>query len=192
VTGIFLIGAINRSERMGSNIAISVSGIKEGTYTAWTHKWTKDLPDSIMHYDYCYIVLDDKNDLFYVEYRDASGFQRYATYNLDDFSNIFLSPSGQNYRQKSSAWNYESVAKMGDVWLYSRGISTSVQTYLLILRYDLKTLEVFREGSLLWDHDASGEGATSVEKGGISLTGKWVLVCVDTAGGYRLILYEGS
>ena len=78
------------------------------------------------------------------------------------------------------------------------GASRSNQTYLLFVRNDTSTIEVWRGGSAaLWSRDTDIDFTRAVwcDSGGISPTGKYIVVSPQdktTPYDNYLMLYEGS
>ena len=166
-------------------------GIAEGDFTSWMHKWTNTLPEGMYNNYYISLAIDERSDVVTIIWLDSNGDQRIGIFNLSDFSTVFLSTSGSLYTFDIPSIYYAREQKIGHVCLDSGGFSTSIQSYLLLLRRDGDTIEVWRGGSsVLWSHDTSNEEASAeVYSGIISLLGKWVLVVTKTK---KLILYEGS
>lgn len=171
--------------------AAAEPGIVEGDYTTWTHKWTNVLPDGLSDTYACGFQIDEKNNVVSIGYEDANFKERFGVFNLEDFSEVFLSPAGSDYMPYPTINNYEYGVKTGHAYLYAGAISTSLCSYLLFLREGRDIIDVWRGGSgSLWSHDTSAEVAdTHVFSGGISLTGKWILLEMNDK---QFVLYEGS
>ena len=170
------------------------AGISEGVYTEWAKKWAiaKDVPDgSISDSYYTAFFIDDKNDLIYLGWKDATSpfKRRYGIYNISDFSMVFQSPSDAHYAYIYGNMIYGfgfGMAAMADV-----GASRSLQTYVFLLRSDRHTIEIWRNGVKIWTHDMRTEVAgDTVYYGEISITGKYIFILTNT--NHKYILYEGS
>lgn len=180
----------------------AAAGIAEGDYTSWSHKWTHNAPDVWDYPEPMDLFIDEKNSVVCIGWRDTDNNYRFGIYNLVDFSTIFESPAGSNYTYRASNFRFNKgfelgtsnfVGVTGEATIDSLmgGISRSIQSYILLLKSDRHTIEVWRGGSsVLWSHDIRSESAGAfVEMGLISLSGKWILVA--TSNGY-LILYLGG
>lgn len=173
-------------------------GIVEGDYNTWTWKWTKAPSDGIGTLDDISVLIDEKNEVLNIAYQDNSNKNRFAIYNISDFSSVYEAPSGSHYLYAEPNAFYNASIHQGYVYFYSGGISQSVQTYLLLMRDDNKTVEVWRGGSAaLWSRDVSLDHPTlySCDGGAISATGKYVLTGImDSVSPYLryIMLYEGS
>ena len=173
-------------------------GIVEGDYTAWTKKWIAAIPASLS-YDYQFDAwIDDRYNLIYVTWNDASGNYRWGIFNTADFSTVFLSASGSRYTSDDPYLQTSYIAP-GMAYFSSGGISRSAQTYLLLLRNDHYTFEVWRNGSKLKSRDTRIDFHTTnsyANAGLISLTGKYLLFLVrdydPSPDLFYLMLYEGA
>ena len=169
------------------------TGIIEGDYTTWTHKWTNDIPGGLNLTDEYNFMIDDINNVIRLIWADDDVDFRFGVYNINDFSTILESADGSDYTYEYGEVTYERGVSIGNVNLASGGMSRSIATYSLILPHDRKTIEVWRGtlGSPIWSHDITTEvPGDVVSGGGISLTGKYILVKIRD--NKKLILYEGS
>jgi len=166
-------------------------GIAEGEYTTWAHVWTNDFTDGLNNKAYQDHYIDEKNDILYLAWRDnASVNERFALYNLSDFSSVFESSSAINYptgHPFAASKNFNFGSGLTDLTL-----SHSIQSYLLLQRYDGMTIEVWRGGaSYVWSHNIQTEVASDYAYTfSISTTGKYILVV--TSINKKIILYKGS
>lgn len=173
-------------------------GIVEGDYTTWTKKWIAAIPDSL-YYDYQFDAwIDDRYNHIYLTWKDASGDYRWGIFNTADFSTVFLSASGSRYTS-DDPYLQGSYITPGMAYFSSGGISRSAQTYLLLLRYDYYTFEVWRNGSKLKSRDIRIDFHTTncaPDVAGISLTGKYLLFLVrdrdPSPDLFYLMLYKGA
>lgn len=176
----------------------AVGGINEGEYTGWTWKWTNTPSKFIMGCSYWDMVIDDKNGKLSILYYDGDGDNRFAIYNISNFSAVYESPVGSDYTYKHPASNWKAAIHEGISCFGSGGASRTLQTYLLFLRNDESTIEVRRGGSMaLWSRDTATDFGRAVwcDSGGISPTGKYIVVLAqDQTTPYNdyLMLYEGS
>ena len=170
-------------------------GISEGNYTEWTHKWTKTLPDGLGTVWEIAAHIDEKNNVIVFLWADnaPSSELRFAIFNISDFSQVYLSPSGVDFGKGtvwSPSWNgaFEfSLLVNATSWSMNRAL----QTYILILNADGKTVEVWRAGaSALWSKNIQlDEAGETVVNFMISIEGKYILV---TTNNKKILLYEGS
>lgn len=168
-------------------VAIQRPGFKEGNYTSWTFKWSNAFPNGIGTYYHYAAYIDDKNNALYLSWKDSSGDHRFGLYNTADFSVIFQSPAGADYKYRGLTG---AATFTRDVCLDSGG-ALSLQTYVVINRYDGVTMEIWRGGvTPLWSRDITlDESGTYVRMFTISMTGKYLLVYTTSK---KLLLYEGS
>ena len=174
--------------------------MKEGIYTAWTHKWTNALPDGLWDPSFVGFLLDDKDDLLIITWRDGdvSGdhWNRFGVFDLSDFSQVFVSPSGQDYSKSYPEIDYSCAAFLGNADLYG-GLSRTLQTYIFFLR-NSGLMEVWSGGGStpLWSRDPASDAnlLTTYGHGAISSAGKWILYLgyKDPSPGIWLLCYEGS
>ena len=171
-------------------------GISEGNYTEWVHKWTHTLPTGLSDYDTVTFHINDADNVLTIWWYDGSR-RRFAVYNVDDFSGIFISPAGTDYITSYPLWTYSGAGQaiFGVADPIAGGGSRTLQKYVLIARRGNITIEVWKEnGSTpIWSHDITTESpGDDLDPGSsilISATGKYVLVITN---GKKLILYEGS
>lgn len=174
----------------------AVGGIREGDYKTWTKKWLNPLPNGLTEPYSVDWRFDEPNGLLYLIWEDSSGDNRWGIFNILDFSTVFLSAPGSDYFGIIKPYNWMGAFRRGRANFYYGGVGVSNQSYFLLQRHDGYTLEVWRNHSLLWTRDAridSGNTWDFGESGGLSLTGKYVLIWgwLD-AGPSNLLLYEGG
>lgn len=173
-------------------------GITEGDYNTWTKEWINEPDNTLSNTTYMDIMIDEKNETLNIFYEDAAYDNRFAIYNLSDFSPVFESNRGVDYTYTEANLGFSQRIYRGFVHIFDGGISQSIQTYLLFLKPDGDTIEVWRSGtSVLWSTNTQTDfGATSFcYAGGISLTGKYILIAVREDASprdYFLMLYKGS
>ena len=178
--------------------AAAAGGIVEGDYTSWVWKWTNVPSNGIVGADSCDILIDEKNETLSVAWWDKSYDSRFGIYNLSDFSVVYESSLGSNHLYDFPYMPNKSFITQGMVSFYQGGISQSLQTYLLLSRIDQDIIEVWRSGaSALWSRNTQTDfgAASSCYAGGISLTGKYIIVLViEDSSPYDtyLMLYEGT
>ena len=162
-------------------------GLQEGSYTSWTYKWTNSFTNGLYSTYYLTAYIDDEKGILYISWRDSAGFRRFGVYNIADFSAVFESAAGSNYKSYGIAG--EKYAMRGEVT--EMGIAVALRTYVLICRYDREMLEVWQGGATpLWFRDISGDNAGAyVRTIQISLTGRYILVYTNSS---ELMLYEGG
>lgn len=163
----------------------------EQDYTTWTYKWNTTLPGGMWDPSTTVFQIDDKNDVLSVLYHDSSNYNRFGTFNLADNSTIFNSTSGVEYSPAGSTPELNYMSGGDNSYIYNN-IDVSSRSYLLLLRDGNMVIEVWRAGSLVWNHNTTSEGVTGVYSGGVSNTGKWIVVGVYIGGNANLICYEGS
>ena len=179
-------------------------GISEGDYTEWTKKWIKDMPNGCYLVEYVDFMIDDKNNRIHLAWFDATPAEnaRFGIYAISDFSEIFASVAGSNYSWSTNDIDgaddytdnrigFQYGTARGKVANSFQGNSKSIQTYLLLLRTDDKTIEVWRGGdTVLWSRDITlDEAAVTPRILYISPTGKYILILTSNK---KLILYEGT
>jgi len=165
--------------------------IVEGDYTTWTHVWTNDIPGGLLLWNNFAAHIDDINDKIYLMWDDNAGDEMFGVYNVADFSEVFKSPALSAYTWSPPFVGNEDTIRRGWSVPWMGGGSVSLYSYVLLLRVDKDTIEVWRGDLIIpWMHDTSiDEAATEVRGGMISLKGKYVLI--QTANN-KLILYKGS
>jgi len=172
----------------------ALGGNFEGDYTAWTLKWNGIIPNKSDADEIDYNI-DERYNVINIEWDDEDGDFRWGTFNLSDFSTIFLSPAGADYGYHYP-YNWMGGMQIGKAYFYYGGISKSIQTYLLLHRADYYTNEVWRGGILLWARDLRDDVSDEypeAETGMISLSGKYILLTYwGDDGNYRIVLYEGG
>jgi len=165
------------------------AGIEEGEYTSWTHKWTNTLSATLFTCIHLDVLVDDKNDKIIIGGYDSNSDARFGIFNVSDFSQVFMSPSGGDYTHYSPETYYKEWFAFGAASYRFGSQSRSIQTYLLLLRNDEKTLEVWRDGSS-WSRDIQNdEAGVTVSVFLISPTGKYLLVVTKDQ---KIMLYEGT
>jgi len=172
----------------------ALDGSFEGDYTAWEFKWDNLIPNNLGYTDEILYDIDERYSIINIVWEDDDNDTRWGTFNLVDFSTIFLSTAGTDYAHYP--YDYLGGMRQGKVNFNYGGISKSAQTYFLLHRADYYTNEVWRGGTLLWARDLRDdvEDATpTADCGLISLSGKYVLLLYeDDDNKYRLVLYEGG
>ncbi len=170
-------------------------GITEGDYTSWTLKWANLVPQSVSgSYELDWII-DEKNGHIIIIWQDESNDNRWGIFNISNFSTVSLSAAGSDYTGVIYPYHWMGAMRRGKANFYYSGVGVSHQSYFLLKRKDNYTLEVWRDGARLWSHDIRSDISNPApEAGGMSLTGKYVLLLVMDydIGKYRLVLYEGS
>lgn len=168
------------------------AGISEGNYTEWAWKWTNDIPDNVSGVNDIAFFIDEKNSVIVLTWRDGSNDDRFGIYNLSDFSTVFESTTGVDYKSSKPSTAGRLAIDLDFSLVFGGGSSRAIESYVLISRKGDTTIEVWRGGaSLLWSHNITTEVAGDmVYSAAISLTGKHILVFTFT--NKKLILYEGS
>jgi len=181
--------AVNAGED-GLEFAAAPGGLSEGNYTTWTHKWTNDYPTGLLQAGSTSFLIDERSGVLNLAWHDGANY-RFGIYNLSDFSAVFQSPALSNYTYVYPWFAEVRFFNLGNASLEDGGLSRSLQSYILLLRSDYHTIEVWRGGAgSLWSHSITGEEIGDTVFGAeISFTGKWVLVITNNK---KLILYEGS
>ena len=174
------------------------SGIVEGDYITWSKKWIAAIPGNLYYEDEYDIWIDEKHNLIYFAWMAGNHANRWGIFNIADFSTVFLSASGSDYPADAPYLQATHITP-GAAYFESGGISRSAQTYLLLLRSDYYTFEVWRNGSKLKSRDIRNDFHTTncYSSGGcISLTGKYLLFQVRDYDGspdlHYLMLYKGA
>lgn len=180
---------------VGQTGSTGAGGIVEGDYNTWTWKWSWTPSNGVYSTSYIAFYIDEINDIFYLWwYADSPKKIRFGSYNIADHSPIFESPTDSDYMYEHprvyGAGDYTFWPGCHSLW---SSIMRSHQTYILLDRADLNTIEVWKAGNLLWSHNLDDEGGGSYAEPcatEISLTGKYILIyeCSDL---HKLILYEG-
>jgi len=178
-------------------VGIGKAGITEWNYTSWTKKWVNK-PSNDFREEYRFdVLIDEKNDVLSISWQDSSMDNRFAVYNLSDFSVVFESPLGSNYTYSYPELSTKAGATLDMAYINSGGLSRSLQTYFLLGRQDQSTIEVWRGGSSpLWSRDTNADAGFSCycKAAAISLRGKYILAFVHkNISPYDdyFILYEG-
>lgn len=179
--------------------AAAGGGIVEGDYNTWTLKWRNDVPDGVLGETMITLEINDTDELLYLAWNDKHDIisrDRFSIRKLSDFSSVFTSPSGEYYRASYIYNGYKRVFDRGFVSLYHGALSISLDTYQLLARWDLKTIEVWRgdNASKLWSRDISGDfnNYDSEPRGMISLTGKWIIIVNYQNEVGEITCYEGT
>jgi hypothetical protein len=139
--------------------------------------------------------MEEVNNIFYLWWHaDSPSKKRFGIYNIADHSMIFQSPSDSDYTYDSPI-----IGGYGDCG-FSLGchstaheILRSHQTYILLERYALHDIEVWKAGAKLWTRDIRGDTGESfgeVQTSEISLTGKYIMLYEIYSA--KLWLYEGG
>ena len=176
---------ISSSEFVGVNF--------EGDYTAWEAKWAALLPNNgYGDHDFDYHI-DDRFNVINIAWVDDDSDSRWGTFNIADFSTIFLSPAGAKYTS-GHTYNWMGGIQAGKANFEYGGVSKSAQTYLLLCRNDDFTIEVWMGGTRLWARDLRDNvNVTYTTSGIISLAGKYILILYQNNNyDYCLIMYEGG
>jgi hypothetical protein len=177
------------------NLSAPAAGaIVESDYTNWVFKWKWRPETSRLLYNKTSFFIDDANDVFFLWWASTvpTYDYRFAAYNLNDHLTIFESP-GNFYYTRLHPGTYGTSFFLGVSELVYGGMSRSIQSYVLLCRDDLETMEVWRKGIKLWSHKANvdtGQESEIIYIATISLTGKYILAYTDTLG--QLVLYEGT
>lgn len=89
----------------------------EGEYTTWTLLWENALDEGLNGDEEIAIHIDDinDNDKLYLSWRDSALKYRFAIKNISDFSDVFLSPSGEFYLYNYPAMAYQRTFLRGTV-----------------------------------------------------------------------------
>jgi hypothetical protein len=179
---------------VGQTGGAGTSGIIERNYNMWSYMWSWSVTDGVYGNNVAFYI-DEANTIFYLWWKSSSPMKtRFGTYNIADHSVISESSSAIDYLYKppsiTGAGNYSFF--IGCQYLRA-SILRSHQTYVLLERDDLNTIEIWKAGSLLWTHDLNVEGGGSYAEvcaAEMSLTGKYILLyeCSDM---YKLLLFEG-
>ena len=175
---------------MGDNIGGAAdTGISEGDYTEWVHKWTKTLPGGLEYSEGLSIEIDETHGVINIGYSDTTSYQRFGIFNISDFSTVFISTASQNFHDAGFYMNGTGI----DLQLVDEdlGFSRSLISYILIARADNKTIEVFRSGtSALWSRNIQNDESGQT-MGGMMMSnlGKYIIVATAQK---NLLLYEGS
>lgn len=206
--GVFSAGAVYAGVTLMSDEGFFVNGnevLVEQDFTSWSHKWTEPLPDGVFDPSYTGFLLDDTNDVLMISWWDGFAigdhWNRFGVFNLEDFSQVYVSPSTQDYTAARPEIDWQEDMQFGAVGLYG-GISKSVDTYILFGRHNNDNnplvLEVWRGGATpVWSHNVTADNAEmatyGISHGAISDTGKWILVLgYNTSSTSVLMCYEGS
>lgn len=176
----------------------AVGGISEGDYITWTKKWVHIPSNGISSYDLIDVLIDERNGTLSITWEDGNGIRRFGIYKISDFSAVFESPVGAHFVAYYPNMYYKSGFGLGMRYYYTGGVSQSIQTYLLLLRYDKYTIDVWRGGaSALWSRNTRSDFGADCYcyTYGIGTTGTYILtVITEAASPYDtyLMLYEGS
>lgn len=173
--------------------------LNEGNYNTWTLEWINEPSNGLNNAEEVDILIDERNGKLSIGWRDNSYKYRFGIYNISDFSAVFESPLGVNYVPYMISAENKLAIQHGLVYLTYGGASQSIQTYLMITRFDEHTIEVWRGGATpLWSRSVRldfGNDICECYVGGISLTGKYIVASVYEGGSpYKnyLMLYKGS
>jgi len=167
--------------------AAANGGIVEGDYTSWSFKWVNSIPYGLYNKGYLGFFIDEINEVINIAWVESNTWYQFMICNISDFSTVFQHPAGSDYISRYPEAQQGDGIRLGAVG--GGGMSRAIQTYILLLRPDEKTLEVWRGGSSpLWSHDVTiDQSPSTVWVKAISLSGKWILVSTTQA---KLILYE--
>jgi hypothetical protein len=165
----------------------------EGDYTSWTKIWDAVPSESMWTYYsvdyrvYGMTFIDETNNR--LVYFGSYNYSVIEVYNLLTGALISNTALDSDYTQwaATSAWG---GLKLGcTVFSYGGrgGASRSLQTYILLLHVDVKTIEVWRNGVALWSRDVSLDSVTPLV-GEISISGQHIAI----ANGGRIVVYKGQ
>ena len=173
--------------------------LNEGDYNTWTKEWINAPSEGIASYDEIDILIDDKNEKLSIVWDDKTGYDnRFAIYNISDFSAVYESPPSSDYMPNYPNMSYKAGFTLGMTHYNRGGVSQSIQTYLLLLRSDYYTLEVWRGGAtaLCSINVQTDYGQTCYcYTYGISVTGKYIVAIIGEASSpyiNKIMLYKGS
>lgn len=149
------------------------SGDLEGDYGSYIHQWTLALPDNQGVALRIGFFIDDLRDLLYIWYEDGANDRRFAVYNLVTQVQIFLSPAAAHYTPTIT--NNMLSSPTGNLSAYS--CASSRQRYVVLLRDDGDTFEVWKDGALLnTDQITNYDAGAWVELLHMSQRGRWLIV----------------
>lgn len=174
-----------------------VGGISEGNYSTWTKKWVNAPANGLASVGTMDVLIDDKKGILSILYEDGNNKYRLGIYNISDFSAVYESPAGTHYTYNYPALSTKRALYMGMTSFEYYGFSRSIQTYLLLMRNNQDTIEVWQGGtSALWSTNTQTDfGVSSTcDAGAISITGKYILVGMyQNVSPYlqTFMLYEG-
>ena len=166
------------------------TGLQEGDYTTWTLKWIKDVPNGLYgpsHDWYIGAQLNDRNNQLLLFWYDSNRDTRFGIYDFSDGTTIHETPAD----------TYSAIPHMKytDAILYGYSylcgsVSISLQSYVLMSNERCDGIEVWRGGtSALYIHDITIDEASTIRHGGISPTGKYIIILTNSA---KVLCYEGS
>lgn len=149
----------------------------EGNYTTYTHMWTNAITNGLT-YPRISQHIDTLRNMYYQEWESAAGWDRFGVYNLDTGAVVYESPVAANY-----IWQFPNAVErvfISNTTLFDR--ASSHARYVLIVRADGFTIEVWKDGAMLWTIPITTPDplATTVDLVTMSQDGRWILVVTDT------------
>lgn len=172
----------------------AAGGLSEGNYTSWTYQGIITPPEGMYDTHQYTAFVNDRDNVLNIMYFEASSpyGKVFARYDLTDRSCLFASTADAAYFFGSPDTEHADHTVLGLAYLYDAGFSRSLQSYLMLLRADQLTIEVWRAGATaLWYRDVTDDivGLSGIYGGLISLTGKWIVVVNNNKD---FMVYEGS
>jgi len=175
-------------------VAAECAGIEviEGDFSAWSLIWDIPFPDGLN--SLLFVDATASKDYLYVTYLDGAPNSRLLIVKISDGSQVFLSPAATDYLASVGAISeYRNFMYNTLVYVLNGGKSFSILAkYVLLLRLDLITLEVWKDGVLQWsspDPSTIIAGATDWRNGFIRFDGKYVFAVTDNS---RIACFEGA
>lgn len=160
------------------------SGDLEGDFGNYLYRWNLTLPQLQGAALIIGFHVDDIRDLLYIFYDDGALNNRFAIYNLVTQAQIYISPIAVNYTGTVSSNATSSPCAN----LSAYHCSSSRQRYILLVRNDAITLEVWKDGAQLWTYLLTTiNPAIIVDLLHMSRRGKWVIV----TWGDEVYIFEG-
>lgn len=157
----------------GRRLPFGESGDLEGDYGTYVYRWTLALPQLQGAGLIIGFHVDDIRDLLYIFYDDGALNNRFAIYNLNTQVQIFISPVLVNYT--GTVGSNATSSPCANLSAYH--CSASRQRYILLVRNDAVTLEVWKDGVQLWTFLMTTiNPAILVDLLHMSRRGKWIIV----------------
>jgi len=163
----------------------------EGTFTTWAWRWTRVFTNSIDSETLVYFHIDERNLLLYVWWPQSGGPRRFGIYNLITGAVVYESAAGVNY------WGYilQTNEAPPTANASCESGAASRERYVVVLRGDLHTVEMWHNGAILQSIDAwTYAPLCSVYQICMSNSGKWFVMRTHTgvAAGRCMVVFEGT
>jgi len=164
----------------------------EGDYETWEKLWDMTFPDGLLSPPNFATIFSE--DYLYLFWTDSGTYRRFAIYNLQDGSQVFLSPSLTHYAPRRTVDSgYTGIPHYNIAYNDGWAIVFSIRgRYVVFIRYAEDVFEVWKKGVKVFTSPTAAEiitGATKWLGIGISFDGKWIVAYTDND---YLVCFKGK